>query len=527
MNNKHFELVLILFLLLYPVGVYCIGIHDLSFLATSVLFALPAASAVLCISNRAAFAIVMGVLSIASLVELVMVLTFGSFLLSGNIIAIATTTAEESSSFAETFMWTLWYFIPVLIAYAALLMVKKKGKEVRSWFPLCSLLGSVLLCVGFVCFKQMYFYESKLTNRYYIEKRILNRPPYNIFYQSINAVQQVKMKKSIGTLDSFDFGATRSDDVVEKEIYVLGIGESMRYDNLSLNGKYSRATTPSLSQRENLVLYDDYYSGACLTMYSVPQIMTRATAQNYALNYSEGNVTMPYKEVGFKTFGIVCSNLLSYETYLTTGVDSLFVVEADQRIPELVDSLSNEYSKTFFVLEFLGNHSYYYNYPPEMDVYHPNVNSDPDVQSDSLYINAYDNTILYQDKILDEILGCLDKPDVVSSFMFVSDHGEHITATGGGHGGDCAPKVEEYHVPLIFWHSDLYGERYPEKVENAFSNKAQPVNSDNVFYSVCDMAGITLPHPYSDLTYSIFSPDFEVHPRYVLVPDGKNYIAVD
>ena len=121
----------------------------------------------------------------------------------------------------------------------------------------------------------------------------------------------------------------------------------------------------------------------------------------------------------------------------------------------------------------------------------------------------------------------MDKPDVVLSFMFVSDHGENITSTGGGHGGDCAPKIQEYHVPLIFWHSDLYGEKYPDKVENAFSNKAQSVNSDNVFYSVCDMAGITLPLPYSDLTYSIFSSDFEVHPRFVLVPDGKNYIAVD
>ena len=48
-----------------------------------------------------------------------------------------------------------------------------------------------------------------------------------------------------------------------------------------------------------------------------------------------------------------------------------------------------------------------------------------------------------------------------------------------------------------------------------------------MYYSLCDMADITLYEQYSQPTWSIFSETFVEHPRLILVPDGKTTIQVE
>jgi hypothetical protein len=45
---------------------------------------------------------------------------------------------------------------------------------------------------------------------------------------------------------------------------------------------------------------------------------------------------------------------------------------------------------------------------------------------------------------------------------------------------------------MLFWHSDEYARRYPEKVAAVRANAARPLNTRAVFYSMTDMAGIGL-----------------------------------
>jgi len=311
----------------------------------------------------------------------------------------------------------------------------------------------------------------------------------------------------------------------------LAIGESLRYDNISLNSTYTRETTPLLAKQKNLILFDDYYSTACLTMFSVPQILTRATPQDFELNYKEKSVFLPFKELGFKTYCISWQgNLLAYEKYLTAGVDSLLIVENDKDMIGYINKLLEENLKVFFILQFLGNHSYYYNYEPEFERYLPNINnfSEKDKSNNSLYINAYDNTILYTDYILSEIIHTVKQQDAVSNMIFTSDHGENISKNGGGHGGDSKPQKTEYHVPLIVWYSDLYKNYFPEKVEYLKAHKSKKLNANNLFYTILDLANILIKLTFSDDTKVISSSIFqEEKQRYILLPDGKNLIEVE
>ena len=120
----------------------------------------------------------------------------------------------------------------------------------------------------------------------------------------------------------------------------------------------------------------------------------------------------------------------------------------------------------------------------------------------------------------------IDK-NAYGGLIYTSDHGEDVNSTGGGHGGDCTPVKGEFHVPLVVWASKCWIDDNNVKFMALSKNKSRKVNSDNVFYSMCDMAGIELGKETSNITYSIFSEKLEERRRKVLVPDGVNFIDVD
>lgn len=493
---------------------------DGGFLVTSAIFALPLACLITCIPNRIALIVVESIMTLASMVEIVMVVMYKSFINAGNIMAMLTTTAQEASGFAGMATRVLWFYIPLFLLLAAVIWLSRRDKPMWK-LSLCALGVSILLATGYVEYKQHKFYHGCLTYRYYIDNRILNRPPYNLFYQSHLAVQQQKIRGLIKEADNFTFGAVKQDTLQEKEIYVFAIGESLRYDNVSLNGHYFRPTTPYLEQEKNIILYDNYYSSACLTRLAVPILVTRATPETYELNFREKSIFQPFKECGFKTYVIVQEeNLLSYENYLTAGTDEVFRVKHDSIIPGLVDSLSLAGDKILFVVQFITNHHPYQRYTDAFDKYHPNIKSDKGVKSDSLYINSYDNSILYQDYILHQILHSISIHADIAAMLFSSDHGQEIDANGGGHGGSCAPKKSEYHIPLILWANDNYVARYPNKWANALRHKTSAIDATNAFYTFCDLANITIAEQYAHPTWSVIADSLEWHPRMNLLPDG-------
>lgn len=530
--------ILVFILALYPNFAYFLT-QDAgsSYLLTSLLYTLPLLSLLLIIRNKIVFYSIVVLVTICTLLEYTMVMLFDNYVVAGNILAILMTDTTEGTEFIQANAHICWQWIPVLIL--SVLSIYLYNVNARRNIKICILfiLVSIILPSVFVKYKINNSYKNKLTYEYFIPTRILNRPPYNVPYQIYNIIKIQQVKKSIKEAEDFTFNASKqvSD---KREIHVLAIGESMRFDKLSLNG-YNRKTTPLLDNTNNLISFKNYYSTACLTMFSVPQIVTRATPLDYELNYKEKGIVQAFKDAGFKTYVIVAGgNLLSYEKYLTQGTDSLIIlpnrmfgseeVSGDRDIVVKMDSLiKSSDDNIFFIVEFKGNHHPYTNYESNYDIWKPNFKTSANVKSDSLYINAYDNSMLYQDWILSGIINKIEEQNTVSTFTFVSDHGENITSTGGGHGGDCSPIKTEYHVPFLFWYSDTYASNFPKKVELAKSRKEVRLNADNIFYSVCDVAGINLDSIYSHTDYSIFSEDFEEHERYVLLPDGINYIMVD
>ncbi|MBQ9705901.1 MAG: phosphoethanolamine transferase [Paludibacteraceae bacterium] len=520
-----------LLLAVYPEILYVLQVPHtgISYVLTSLIFALPIVVLLRMCPRPWQRQCMLLLLLSGSLTETAMVILYKGFLLAGNVLAIAGTNTHEAWGLIRTSVHVVWYWLPCLALYGLLCAGEVRVGDCFRRFRLWLFIVSLAVAAAFTGYKHQVFYHGKLTLRYYVENRILNRPPYNAGLQAYRAIQLTRIKQYIKASDSFTLHAAKRDTLSVGEVYVLLIGESLCYDNLSLNGRYPRTTTPRMERMEHIVLYDDYYSAACLTMWSVPQIMTRATPSTFETCYREKAIWHPFHEAGFSTYAIsVAGQQLLNDRYLTDGVDEFFRVPADSCMPPLIDSLARSNSKTFIVLEMAGSHSFYSNYTAPFDVFHPNINSEPEVKSDSIYLNAYDNTVLYTDYLLTDIATRIEEQEAVAAWLFVSDHGEtQPGAHAGGHGGDCSPSKREYHVPLIVWYSSEYASVYPTRVDNLRRHKAEPVNSDNVFYSVCDMANLRVDVPPEYAAYSIFGDSLCRHERTVLVPDGKTVLTVE
>lgn len=332
----------------------------------------------------------------------------------------------------------------------------------------------------------------------------------------------------------FVYYAKREHPSTEKEIYVLSLGESVRYKNLSLNSEYKRETTPLLHKQANLVLYSDYYANATLTQHALPMLLTDAEADCFNRHFSRKSIAAAFAEAGFRTALVSHRAQLmnnGYHDYLTQDFDTLLFVPHDSLIAPVVAQLADENNKLFVLSHYLGNHMFYNNRTDDCLKWRPDYNADPKATGDSLFLNAYDNSLLYTDKLLSEFISILDSTDAVCSWLFVSDHGEYISPKVSGHGHTYHPQKEEYHVPLMVWYSDEYKEAYPQKVANMISHKDEPTSADNVFWSVLDMAGIRLDR-YAEkqrpltlkekgLNMSIFGDTLQPQKRELLLPDGS------
>jgi lipid A ethanolaminephosphotransferase len=127
-------------------------------------------------------------------------------------------------------------------------------------------------------------------------------------------------------------------------------------------------------------------------------------------------------------------------------------------VPMLSDNLKSYRSGYRFIVLHLGGGShgptYDQRHPPEFRKFTPTCD-DPDVVSrcteEELY-NSYDNTLVYVDSVVSEIIGELDRSKAPYVMVYMSDHGESLLEDGKiFHGTPLGVKLppEQARVPLL------------------------------------------------------------------------------
>ncbi|ALV93986.1 MULTISPECIES: kdo(2)-lipid A phosphoethanolamine 7''-transferase [Pantoea] len=250
---------------------------------------------------------------------------------------------------------------------------------------------------------------------------------------------------------------------------VFVIGETTRWDHMGLLG-YDRDTTPKLSKEKNLVAFRGE-SCDTATKLSLRCMFVRegGTMDNPGRTLKEQNVFAVMKELGFTSeLFAMQSEVWFYDNADVNNFSFREQIGSEKRnqgkavddmllVPELQASLERfPKGKHLVVLHTKGSHYLYsQRYPRSFARYQPECMGVDETCSKAQLINAYDNSILYVDTMLDSVLDQLrDKKAIV---FYAADHGESISENMHLHGTprEMAPP-EQFRVPMMVWASDKY-----------------------------------------------------------------------
>jgi len=357
--------------------------------------------------------------------------------------------------------------------------------------------------------------------------------PFGLMSRGLDFYKERKHLAELGERNSkFVFGARQVTPDAEPEIVVMVIGESSRYDRWSLNG-YARDTNPLLSKEANLVMLPDVITSVSATRLSVPVMISRKPAiKSLKDGFAEKSFITAYKEAGFKTYWL--SNQISFGKFDTPV--SVFAKEADVvqflnlggftnrsnfdqiLLDPVKAALADPAPKKLIVLHTLGSHwNYSQRYPKQFDRWQPSLfGIDKPVYTNAkikpLLNNSYDSSILYTDWFLAQVINTL-KGGSRAALMYMSDHGQTLydnTCDLAFHGHNTQ---YEFHVPAFVWYSDRYLAQRPAKIAQLRQNGRARLSTENVFHTLLDLADIR--YPDEKLEWSVMSPQFKLHPRYV------------
>ncbi|EBX4817012.1 phosphoethanolamine transferase, partial [Salmonella enterica subsp. enterica serovar Newport] len=160
------------------------------------------------------------------------------------------------------------------------------------------------------------------------------------------------------------------------------------------------------------------------------------------------------------------------------------------------DYLSGLKGNAVLILHSGGSHgpAYYLRYPENFRPFQPDCRS-PQLSecSDAEIVNAYDNSIAYTDKVLAGIIDLLKShPEIASSMIYMSDHGESLGENGvylHGLPYIVAPDTQT-HIPMIAWFSQDYAAATGLNVDCLKGESAKPFSHDNLFSTVLGMMDV-------------------------------------
>jgi glucan phosphoethanolaminetransferase (alkaline phosphatase superfamily) len=340
------------------------------------------------------------------------------------------------------------------------------------------------------------------------------------------------MREQVDRLSSFRFNSRTTRDVAARQIYVLLIGETGRKDRWQLYG-YERPTNPELSQTGDLITLADIITPASESRDSVPMIISRKRAMDMHDYFRERSIIRVFAEAGFETYWL--SNQMAVGNY-----DSPIAVAAydaahvsfysvadwgksgtydEVLLGPLKDAINGGKSKLFIVLHSMGSHANYaHRYPLEFDVFKPSLKTlrDPDYYDIGLteeVRNSYDNSIVYTDHFISDVVKVLASTGSISTLWYVSDHGEDFltkTCKLAGHGNGTRA---DFPVPSVFWYSKTYAMEFSEALAEFRRHSTERITTENVFESLTDMAALDFDG--HDSTWSLFSRSWAPHQRLI------------
>jgi glucan phosphoethanolaminetransferase (alkaline phosphatase superfamily) len=318
----------------------------------------------------------------------------------------------------------------------------------------------------------------------------------------------------------------------DEEVHVLVVGESARRASWSAYG-YARPTTPYLDGLEKdgeAIFLHDAMSDANLTILAVPIILTGLTPQESARGQRRGgNLLDLAKEAGYTTSWLINQDVgvstsmgiaadhLEYPPDLHEGLFSRRTLD-ETLLPAYRREIARTGHARLIGMHVMGSHwEYYLRYPKRFQRFgSPQklsmlTSATTDRSMLDTLADAYDNSVLYTDWFLQEVIEQARSLQVPATVTFIPDHGEASPSLDGGAVGHGAARyvAAEFEIPAFIWVNAAYRKAHPEKVAALEANASKEIRSHDVFYTVADLMGITWPGaaPEGSFASERFVPD--------------------
>lgn len=261
----------------------------------------------------------------------------------------------------------------------------------------------------------------------------------------------------------------QDDNLPVESTLVLIIGESSAKRHYSIYG-YKRQTNPRLSQMSDLVWFSNVRSAFAQTNPSLSYLLTSASSVDKTLLPEQAPSLIDVaKQLGYETWWLANQEL-------TKSLPRMIAESADHYIycpgitgeqydevvfPYFEAALSSQSKRKLIVVHLLGSHlKYSLRYPESFNHFKGQsgiVGYKRNLSASQIQtINEYDNSILYTDYVVAELVERLKKHPVINkSCVYVADHGEEVYATRNFKGHEPENPTEPMlEVPMFFW-SDL------------------------------------------------------------------------
>ena len=396
--------------------------------------------------------ILLAILAIINATAVYFILTYSVMMDETTVGNVFNTRYSEASGF---FSWPLWLSIfafGVLPALWCLLQSITFGKARKMGIYCGSSLGIVLL-IALANISQTLWISQHDTEL----GGLLQPWSYLVNTIRLASAENDKQAEEIKLPD----GKIMDD---EKTVVVLVIGESARKANFQLYG-YERKNNPRLSKEKGLKVFQATSCATYTTAGTKAILEPKNSGDLYELlpNYAfRTGVDVSWRTSNWGEPPIHIDEYLTDKELAdkypgeNKAYDSILLAGLRERIE------SSPKNKVLIILHSSTSHGPKYadKYPKEFEIFKPVAkNVEEGEKNLGMLINAYDNTVLYTDYLLDNLINTLRAmTDWHSAMIFISDHGESLGENKMFMHGlpmRLAPKVQ-YEIPFLVWTSDHF-----------------------------------------------------------------------
>lgn len=421
-----------------------------------------------------------------------------------HIMLIANTNLDESFEFLSTF--TNYIYILIVLGLALLtVLVYRLMRKVRS--IVCMRIITIVSVISVIVTAYFGIWDDCGTGR------------------AIDAVVSALSTKSYDlnvSQPSFEVCETSS---LHPNI-ILIIGESFDKYHSNLYG-YDKNTNPLLSERLNdssMILFQHVSSPAPITPLSVRVMLSLAERYDDELWFEKPVLPTAMNKCGYQTMWISnqsgvfmfdsCVSSFAHQCDSVDFLGSRYEIEGiyDNVLlapfSDYISGIEND-GHNFCVVHLMGSHfSYDLRYPSDFEKFIDSDYTDkPDYQRHTYAV--YDNSILYNDFIVDSLMSMADSIEGV--VIYVPDHGQDFFKTRDSalHGSMTDLKSFEAgcQIPFMIYFTKQFIDNHPEIVEHVRSFTNKPFNTTYLMNTVMDMAGYDI-CGYNVFEKSIFGGSF-------------------